>query len=191
MRGEDLRRARLRGLTKLLAGIGLVLLTIPFLLSVLPSRDTSSGHASPWDAHHDLGGLAVGELLRLDGPGGPVWVLRRSPEQAQALVLPPAPLRDPDSEHSRQPAAARTAWRSLDPEFFVFVPRETLRQCQVRSAVATARWPAGFDEACERARFDLAGRIFHDSGHPGQHNLTVPPHRYPAPGRLQLLPPRT
>jgi ubiquinol-cytochrome c reductase iron-sulfur subunit len=189
MAAEDLRRTRLRGLTKLLAGIGLVLLAIPFATSVLPPRDASSDRSSPWDIRHALDKLAVGGILRLDSPAGPVWVLRRSPEQVRALAESLESLRDPDSTHSRQPGAARNAWRSLDPEFFVFVPRETRRQCQVRDARATARWPAGFDEACEGARFDLAGRIFDDSGHPGQHNLPVPPHHYPEPGHLQLLPP--
>lgn len=187
MGGDNPRRARLRGLTKLLLGIGLILLAIPFIASVLPPATTP--RPSPWDATHDLSRLAQGDILRLDGASGPVWVLRRSREDLRELEALGPHLRDPDSEQSRQFSAARTPWRSLDPEFFVFVPRETRRGCQVREAVATARWPAGFDEACEGARFDRAGRIFHDSGHPEQGNLTVPPHHYPAPGRLQLLPP--
>ena len=189
MSDEDLHRTRLRGLTKLLLGIGLLLLAIPFIASVLPPPTASSSRPSPWATSHDLGGLAAGEILRLEVPGGTVWVLRRSAEDLQALARHREALRDPDSEHSRQPATARTAWRSLDPEFFVFVPLETGRRCQVRSATASSRWPAGFDEACEGARFDRAGRIFRDSGHPEQRNLTVPPHRFATPGRLQLLPP--
>lgn len=187
--GDNLRRARLRGLTKLLLGIGLVLLAIPFIASVLPPSTGPGTRPTPWDRTHDLTTLAAGDILRLDGPTGPVWVLRRGKEDLRELEALGPRLRDPDSRQSRQPAAARTPWRSLDPEFFVFVPRETRRACQVREAVATARWPAGLDEACEGARFDRAGRIFSDSGHPEQENLTVPPHRYPAPGQLQLLPP--
>jgi Rieske Fe-S protein len=189
MSDGNLRRTRLRGLTKLLLGVGLLLLAIPFIASVLPPQTASSGRTSPWETHHDLTGLAVGEILRLEMPTGPVWVLRRGAEDLQALDHPPERLRDPESRHSHQPAAAETAWRSLVPEFFVFVPLETLRRCQVRSAAATSRWPAGFDEACEGARFDRAGRIFHASGHPDQRNLSVPPHRFEAPGQLRLLPP--
>jgi ubiquinol-cytochrome c reductase iron-sulfur subunit len=189
MTGGGLRRARLRGLTKLLVGIGLAVLAIPFIASVLPPPDAGNDRPTPWDTRHDLSALGVGDVLRLNGPGDPVWVLRRSPQQVRALALRRESLRDPDSEHSRQPEAARTPWRSLDPEFFVFVPRETRRRCQVRSAAATSRWPAGFDEACEGARFDRAGRIFLDSGHPEQRNLSVPPHRFDAPGQLRLLPP--
>lgn len=189
MAPDSPRRARLRGLTKLLVLMGLVSLAIPFIASVLPPPAGTGTGPSPWDITHDLTQLAQGELLRLDSPAGPVWVLRRGAEDLQALAALEPGLRDPASSRSRQPADARTPWRSLDPEFFVFIPRETRRGCQVRTAVATARWPAGFDEACEGARFDRAGRIFTDSGHPGQENLTVPPHRYTAPGRLQLLPP--
>lgn len=186
---DNPRRARLRGLTKLLVGIGLLLLAIPFIASVLPPVSNPGARPSPWDVTHDLSRLVDGEILRLAGPSGPVWVLRRSAEDLRELEASEPRLRDPDSERSRQPDAARTPWRSLEAEFFVFVPRETRRGCQVREAVATARWPAGFDEACEGARFDRAGRIFSDSGHPEQLNLSVPPHRYPAPGQLQLLPP--
>ena len=189
MARENPRRIRLRAITKLLLVFGLLLLAIPFVTSIplFPGGDT--GRAAPWERLHDVRGLAPGELLRLEGPAGTVWVLRRDPEQVTALVAQPGNLRDPDSEDSEQPGAARNPWRGLDPEFFVFIPRETRRQCQVRPAVATARWPAGFDEACEGARFDLSGRIFKDTGHPEQRNLTVPPHHFPAPGQLQLLPP--
>ncbi len=189
MATDNPRRARLRGLTKLLVGLGLLLLAIPFIASVLPPASSPGARPSPWDITHDLSSLAEGEILRLVGPSGPVWIQRRSTEDLRELEASGARLRDPDSEHSRQPGAARTPWRSLEPEFFVFVPRETRRGCQVREAVATARWPRGFDEACEGGRYDRAGRIFSDSGHPEQENLTVPPHRYPAPGQLQLLPP--
>jgi ubiquinol-cytochrome c reductase iron-sulfur subunit len=146
---DNPRRARLRGLTKLLVGVGLLLLTIPFIASVLPPASSPGARPSPWDLTHDLSRLAEGEILRLAGHpvrfgycGAVQKTCGNWRHRNRACATP-------TRQHSRQPAAARTPWRSLDPEFFVFVPRETRRGCQVREAVATARWPAGFDEACE------------------------------------------
>ncbi len=183
------RRARLRGLTKLLFGIGLFLLAIPFIRSVLPPASLTETHPSPWEITVELATLPEGEFRILDWPGGPVWVLHRSPQQVAALRNPQTALQDPDSLHSRQPAAARNPYRSLQPEYFVFVGQETRRRCAIRHASATSRWPEGFDEACEGARFDLAGRILAGTGHPAQHNLTVPPYRYTAPGQIRLQQP--
>jgi ubiquinol-cytochrome c reductase iron-sulfur subunit len=186
---DERRRVRLRGLTKLLFGIGLVLLAIPFLRSLQLPDETGTSRTSPWELSVDLTGLAEGEYRVLDWPGGQVGILHRSPQQLAALMQSTTPLQDPDSRHSRQPEAARNAHRSLQPEYFVFLARETLRQCAVRHAAASSRWPEGFDEACEGARFDLAGRIFAGSGHPDQRNLTVPPYRFIAPLRIRLQQP--
>ena len=185
---NEARLTRLRGLTKALFALGLVLLCVPFIASLMPA-DADRQNNSPWEIEIALSTIPAGEIERLQWPGGPVWVLHRSPAQLAALAANQWPLADPDSQHSRQPQAARNPWRSLRKRYFVFIPLETSRNCSVRPAVASARGPEGFDEACEGARFDLAGRILAGTGGKGQENLPVPSHRYVAPERIRLMAP--
>ncbi len=185
---DKLRRSRLRGLAKLLFAMGLVFLAIPFVSSLIPGDPNPSGPSSPWQPLVDLSGLAPGDEMTIPWPGGPVRVLHRTSAQLAALQAQGQPLQDPDSHQSQQPAAARNPWRSIHPAYFVYLALENSRNCSIRSASATHRWPEGFDEACEGARFDLAGRLFTGTGSTAQRNLTVPPHQFTKETQLQLLP---
>ncbi len=182
------RRLYLKVALKLLLLAGLGLASIPFIAS-LHHRDTGTREAvNPWYVEVDLAPLVPGQWQSVAWPGGEVWIYARTPREIAALqTTDPSRLRDPDSRQSQQPAAARNAHRSLRPEYFIVIPRETRRGCQVQQVQLEAEIN-GYTEACYGARFDNAGRIFVTSGQAEQRNLTVPPHEYLSDSRLRLLP---
>lgn len=183
---REIRLARLRGLMKLLVLIGLAFALFPFLASLLPPAGDPAGRRAAWELQLDLRDLAPAAVRRLEGwPGGPVWIYRRRPAEWQALGDSTAPLLDPDSQQSEQPEGLTGPYRSHHKEFFVFVPLESQRQCQVRLVEAQAGLPKGFEDPCLGTRFDLAGRVLRGT-ELGARNLTVPPHRFPQPAVLRM-----
>jgi ubiquinol-cytochrome c reductase iron-sulfur subunit len=182
------RRLYLKVILKLLLLLGLGLAAIPFIASLRHVENDPLNATNPWYVEVDLSRLVPGQLHSVPWPGGEVWIYSRSQREIQALKAAETHrLRDPDSHHSQQPAAASNAYRSLKPEYFVFLPLETRRGCQVQQIQLQAG-TNGYAEACYGARFDNAGRVLMDSGQPDQHNLTVPPHEFVAADRLRLLP---
>ena len=173
---------------KLLLLLGLGLAAIPFVASLRHTTQPASTTSNPWYVEVDLAQLAPGQRQSVAWPGGEVWIYARTPAEIDALrTADTAPLRDPDSLHSQQPAAARNAFRSIHPEYFVVIPRETKRGCQVQQIQLHVD-VQGYGEACYAARFDNAGRIFTDTGQTEQQNLPVPPHEFINADRMRLLP---
>jgi ubiquinol-cytochrome c reductase iron-sulfur subunit len=177
---------------KVLVLLGIGVATVPFvgfLFSGLdeknPSSDTSGVVVALWE-------LKPGEITEVDWLGRPVWIYRRTPADLSTLRKLREQLRDPDSQSSEQPVEARNPLRSLREEYFVFVPLETSRNCQVHYVgsdefgTGEQDWYGGFVEPCHEARFDLAGRVYHHYGNPEQRNLIVPPHQFQAPQKLVI-----
>ena len=177
---------------KLLVLLGIGLATVPFLgfLFSGPDEDERSEEArgvvvTLWD-------LKPGEIIAADWLGRPVWIYRRTPADLGTLLEIREQLRDPESQFSEQPTEARNPSRSLRDEYFVFIPLETSRNCQVHFVGADEfgtherHWYGGFVEPCHKARFDLAGRVYKNFGIPKQQNLSVPPHRFLTPYKLEI-----
>ena len=185
---SNARRLYLRVTLKLLILLGLGLAAIPFVASLRHGGSDAGDASNPWMVEVDLSGMEAGQIQVIPWPGGEVWVHFRTRQDIQHLqTIATDSLRDPASQHSDQPDAVNNDSRSLRPEYFVFLPRETRRGCQVQH-IELQVGITGYSEACFGARFDNAGRIFKNSGQPDQHNLTVPPHEFSGPARLQLLP---
>lgn len=181
------RRLYLKVTLKLLLLTGLGLAAIPFIVS-LRHVGSNPDTGNPWVVEVDLSGLEAGRIHAVPWPGGEVWIHSRTRQDIRYLqTVASDALRDPDSQQSDQPAAVITGYRSLRPEYFVFLPRESRRGCQVQQIELPAG-VTGYTEACYRARFDNAGRIFKHTGQPDQHNLAVPPHEFSGPTTLRLLP---
>ena len=112
----------------------------------------------------------------------PVYVVRRSEKELAALNEQTDLLADPNSERSEQPTYVTGAWRSIRPEYGVYVGLCTHLGCapKFRPEVAPADlgndWKGGFFCPCHGSRFDLSGRVF--AGVPAPTNLDVPPYRY-------------
>ena len=165
------RRKILSGLMKLLVFIGLAFVSVPFISSLL---STDSKDDSLWVLSLAMNELEPGQLQRLKWSGGVVWVYRRTDSDLNHLSQPNSLLVDSLSNQSDQPDDLKTIYRSRDKQFFVFIPHENKRGCQVRLNEDTTE--SVFSEPCYGAQFDAAGRIIKNSGHIEQQNLAVPDH---------------
>lgn len=193
------RRLRLVRTAKVLALIGLGFAAYPFVAGLLPGdgvEENSRARRARWVREVDLSQLAPGEILNVESwPGGPVAVYRRTAHELAGLARVEGDLHDPGSQQSRQPDALRTATRARLEEFFVFIPVDTERGCQVRHVPAHKQprpgiaWYGGFTEPCTGSLYDTAGRVYRSTRTVRQQNLAVPSHRALAAQRIELLGP--
>lgn len=169
------RRQFLSGLMKLLIFIGLVFVSIPFISSFSSkSIDEKQAASSRWIVTTPVSGLIPGKIKSFHWAGGFVWVYSRTEKDILSLTETDTSLRDAKSEKSDQPEQIKNKFRSADENFFVFIPLENKKNCQV--SLNTGREKVHFTEPCYGAKYDAAGRIFENSGHKEQQNLAVPEH---------------
>ena len=169
------RRQFLSGLMKLLVFIGFVFLSIPFISSFssneIDEKQTAKSH---WVITVPITDLIEGEVKALSWAGGIFWVYTRTENDINVLKKNAFTLRDRLSKNSEQPENMRTSFRSANEKFFVFVPHESKRNCQVR--LSDERTLFLITEPCFNAKYDSSGRILQNSGHKEQQNLAVPKH---------------
>ena len=182
MSGDGVDTSKRRFLTAaatVVGGIGAVYTAVPFLASWMPSERAKAAGA-PVEA--DISKLEIGQMIRVQWRGKPVWILKRSEEMLEALPTLNPRLRDPESEEPQQPEYAQNELRSIKPEILVAVGICTHLGCSPSFVPEAApqpydpEWKGGFFCPCHGSRFDLAGRVF--QGVPAPLNLEVPPHKY-------------
>lgn len=190
---DNPRRRLLVRTAKLLSLLGLGFALYPFLATLLPDAAIDAERQRLWEREIDLALLQPGELLNIDDwPGGPVAVYRRSAHEIAGLSRMEEQLHDPRSQQSRQPSELRTPTRSHLPDYFVFVPAETERGCQVRYIPPVKQpkpdiaWYGGFVDLCKGSLYDTAGRVYREYRGERQHNLTVPEYTVIGAQRIQL-----
>ena len=168
--------------TTVAGGAAITGAAVPFVASMLPSERARSAGA-PVDA--DFARLGPGQQVTFEWRGKPVWILRRTETMLRTLenAAHRAHLVDPDSKATaQQPAYARNAFRSIEPEYLVVVPLCTHLGCvptfrpDVAPADLGSGWPGGYFCPCHGSKFDFAGRVYRNV--PAPANLMVPPHRY-------------
>ena len=175
----DSTRRNLIVATTALAGAAGVGIAIPFAWSFWPSERAKAAGA-PVEA--DISGIAPGELKIFEWRGKPVWIMRRTKEQLEAVKKADDKVTDPKSEVPLQPEYAKNEYRSIKPEVMVLVGICSHLGCspQSKGAEATAEmgtdWAGGFLCPCHGSKFDLAGRVY--KGAPAPVNLDVPPHMF-------------
>ena len=176
----DCNRRRLLIATSAAGGVAAVATAVPFVASLAPSQRALSAGA-PVEA--DIGELQPGQLKTVEWRGKPVWILRRTKEQLDALPKLNDQLADPDSKREMQPDYARNVNRSIKPEYLVVVGICTHLGCSPTDKFKTgaesgidANWPGGFLCPCHGSTFDLAGRVYKSK--PAPDNLEVPQHMY-------------
>jgi len=187
------RRLLLTRVTKILVLIGVAFVVYPFLATFMPGDSVDAQRQQRWQREIDLANIEPGELLSIDDwPGGPVAVYRRSAHELDGLTRVTDQLHDPQSQQSRQPADLQTPTRSHLPEYFVFIPVDTDRACQIRYIAPNKQpkpdiaWYGGFSEPCNASLYDMAGRVYRDYRSERQQNLAVPGYKVIGSHRIQL-----
>lgn len=179
------RRRMLTAAVGVVGAVGAGFAAVPFLSAMQPSARTRAAGAP---VEIDISKLEVGQLIRVEWRGKPVWVMRRSAEALESLTTVTDRLRDPDSAESIQPESSRNPERSIKPEIFLAVGICTHLGCsptfrpEVAPADLGSEWLGGFFCPCHGSRFDLAGRVYKSV--PAPTNLEIPPHRYLSDTRI-------
>jgi ubiquinol-cytochrome c reductase iron-sulfur subunit len=175
----DSTRRNLIAATTALAGVAGVGVAVPFAWSFWPSERAKAAGA-PVEA--DISGIAPGELKIVEWRGKPVWIMRRTKGQLEAVKKADDKVSDPKSEVPLQPDYAKNEYRSIKPEIMVLVGICSHLGCspQSKGAEATAEmgadWAGGFLCPCHGSKFDLAGRVY--KGAPAPVNMDVPPYMF-------------
>ncbi len=162
--------------------VGGVAVAVPFVSTFAPSERARAAGAP---VQVDISAIQPGEKLTVEWRGKPVWIVRRTKDQLDALNKLDPQLADPTSLRTAYPtpAYAKNAHRSIKPEYFVGVGICSHLGCSPSDKFQTGAqpslpddWAGGFLCPCHGSTFDLAGRVFKNK--PAPDNLEVPPHMY-------------
>jgi ubiquinol-cytochrome c reductase iron-sulfur subunit len=173
--------------TTVVAGAATVGVAIPFVWSFWPSERAKAAGA-PVEA--DISKLEPGEMQVVEWQGKPVWIMRRTKDQLQAVKKADDKVSDPRSEVPLQPEYAKNEYRSIKPEYLVLVGICSHLGCSPQQKTAEAKaemgadWAGGFLCPCHGSKFDLAGRVY--KGAPAPVNLDVPKHMYLSEGTILI-----
>ena len=163
---ESLTRKQLQTAVRyfwLLGGLAVLYVVLDFMIDVRPSTIQSS-------YRFNIGALAPDEIKIVRQDNLLILVARRSPATIASLQAASARLQDPQSEDSNQPEYARNSLRSRHPQYFVSYALGTDLGCALKVLELTLQ------EACSRARYDLAGRAL--KGENEFSNLSIPDYNF-------------
>jgi ubiquinol-cytochrome c reductase iron-sulfur subunit len=171
--------------------VGGVSAAVPFVASLAPSERARAAGAP---VEVDVSALQPGEKMTVEWRGKPVWVVRRTKTQLDALAKLDPQLADPKSERKPDeltPEYARNAHRSIKPEYLVAVGICSHLGCSPSDKFQVGAqpslpddWSGGFLCPCHGSTFDMAGRVYKNK--PAPDNLEVPPHMYVSDTRLVI-----
>ena len=171
--------------------VGGLAVAVPFVSSFEPSERAKAAGAS---VEVDISAIKPGEKLTVEWRGKPVWIIRRTPAQVEALPKEDPLLADPNSLRNQSdltPEYARNGHRSIKPEIMVAVGICTHLGCSPSDRFTPGSqpslpddWAGGFLCPCHGSTFDMAGRVFKNK--PAPDNLAVPPHMYLSDTRLLI-----
>ncbi|KQW42793.1 MULTISPECIES: ubiquinol-cytochrome c reductase iron-sulfur subunit [unclassified Roseateles] len=170
--------------------VGGVATAVPFVSTFAPSERAKAAGAP---VEVDISSIKPGEKLTVEWRGKPVWIVRRTPEQLEALKKLDGQLADPNSDRKAYPTPdyAKNDYRSIKPEYFVAVGICSHLGCSPSDKFATGAqpslpddWNGGFLCPCHGSTFDMAGRVFKNK--PAPDNLEVPPHMYLSDAKLLI-----
>jgi ubiquinol-cytochrome c reductase iron-sulfur subunit len=171
--------------------VGGAAVAVPFISAFSPSERAKAAGAA---VEVDISAIKPGEKLTVEWRGKPVWIIRRTPEQLEALKKVESQLADPESKRNPAeltPEYARNQARSIKPEFFIGVGICSHLGCSPSDKFQMGPqpslpddWQGGFFCPCHGSTFDMAGRVYKNK--PAPDNLEVPPHMYLSDTRLLI-----
>ena len=177
--------------TSCAGAVGGVATAVPFVSSFEPSEKAKAAGAA---VEVDISTLKEGEKLTVEWRGKPVWIVKRTKSEIDALPKHDGELADPESKRHPEeftPPYARNEWRSIKPEILVVIGICPHLGCSPTDKFATGAqpslpndWPGGWLCPCHGSTFDLAGRVFKNK--PSPDNLPVPPHQYLSDTKLLI-----
>ncbi len=163
-------------------------MAVPFVSTFQPSERAKTAGA-PVEA--DISAIEPGRYLTVKWRGKPVWIVRRTAEQLEALAEVEGKLADPENTKLQQPEYASNRNRSInESEYLVMVGLCTHLGCSptyrpdIAAADLGADWKGGFFCPCHGSKFDISGRVY--KGVPAPTNMEVPPHRYLSDTLVQI-----
>lgn len=170
--------------------VGGVATAVPFVSTFAPSERAKAAGAA---VEVDIGAIQPGQKLTVEWRGKPVWIVRRTKEQLDALKSNDADLADPNSDRKAYPIPeyAKNEWRSLKPEYLVVVGICSHLGCSPSDKFQAGpqpslpdNWHGGFLCPCHGSTFDMAGRVFKNK--PAPDNLEVPPYTFLSDTKLLI-----
>lgn len=182
------RRRFLTVTTSVVGGVGAAIAVVPFIRSWEPSARAKTAGA-PVVA--DISKLEEGQMVMFEWRGQPIWIIKRTQTQLDALPTLDGMLRDPKSDNvEQQPGYAKNEHRSIKPDVLVVVGICTHLGCapklyaEIKPEPFDADWKGGFFCPCHKSRFDMAGRVY--DGVPAPTNLIIPPYRYSGDAEITI-----
>ncbi|MDT9001415.1 ubiquinol-cytochrome c reductase iron-sulfur subunit [Paucibacter sp. APW11] len=176
--------------TGVAGAVGGAATAVPFVSTFSPSERAKAAGAA---VEVDISAVKPGEKLTVEWRGKPVWIVRRTPEQLEALKKNDPQLADPASARTAYPTPeyAKNPARSIKPEYLVVVGICSHLGCSPSDKFVAGPqpslpddWSGGFLCPCHGSTFDLAGRVFKNK--PAPDNLEVPPHMYLSDTKLLI-----
>jgi ubiquinol-cytochrome c reductase iron-sulfur subunit len=185
---DEVDQSRRKFLTRAMVAtgaLGAVFAAVPFIESWAPS-ERARAQGAPVTL--DLSKLEPGQMATPVWRRQPIYVVRRTPDMVARVAGHDGDLKDPNSDHSNQPAYAKNPLRSRTAEYLVLIGICTHLGCLPKQRFEKGEiypsWPGGFFCPCHGSRFDLAGRVF--EGSPASINLNIPVYSYPNPTTLVI-----
>ncbi len=161
----------------LLSGSSIILSTVPFIFSWLPSVKTKISGSS---IDIDISNINQGEKITIEWRGKPIFIINRKLNDLENLNILNNKLRDPNCIVKQQPKYINNIYRSIKKNIFVVVGICTHLGCvplyKPNKGDIEPTWPGGFFCPCHGSKFDLSGRVFKNV--PAPSNLIIPPHKY-------------
>ena len=180
--GVDPNRRTWIAITCGAGAVGGIAVAVPFVSTFSPSERARAAGAA---VQVDISALQPGEKMTVEWRGKPVWIVRRTPAQLEALKKLDPQLADPQSDRTAfpNPDYAKNPHRSIKPEYFVGIGICPHLGCSPSDKFQAGPqpslpddWIGGFFCPCHGSTFDMAGRVFKNK--PSPDNLQVPPHMY-------------
>ena len=184
---DQSRRKFLTIATSVTAGVGAVLVAVPFVESWQPSERAKALGAP---VTLDISKLEVGQMIVASWRKQVIYIVGRGQSLVDNLPKNDGTLKDPKSEHSIQPKYTQNEMRSRRADVLVLIGICTHLGCLPKQffdpgdATLGPTWPGGFRCPCHGSRFDMAGRVF--DGSPAPTNLSIPPYSYKDPNTLVI-----